>query len=152
MTKDEYWMGLALSLARSAKHIDEVPVGAVIVHQSGLVSTGFNLREKTQDPSAHAEMIAIRKASKILGSWRLGECSLYVTLEPCLMCAGAIYQSRFKKVVFGASDPKGGAMGSLYSIQEDERLNHRFEVSSGVLADECSNILSSFFRAKRKKK
>lgn len=144
-------MQWALSLARSAAYLQEVPVGAVIVTQDRLISTGLNLRETLAQPIAHAELIAIERAAQILGRWRLTDCDLYVTLEPCLMCAGAIYQARFRRVIFGAWDPKGGALGSLYRIHEDKRLNHRYEVRDSVRLEEASKLLSNFFSARRKK-
>lgn len=146
---DEIWMRRALSLAQSASEIDEVPVGAIIVRNDQLISEGFNQREKKSSVLSHAELEAIQLANQKLTSWRLTSCTLYITLEPCIMCAGAIYQSRIERVVFGAVDPKAGAMGSLYNIQNDDRLNHRFQVTRGVLSDECGQILKEFFRKKR---
>lgn len=142
-------MEIALSLARSAPHRGEVPVGALIVHAGRVISSGINLRETLQLPSAHAEFIAIERAAHLLGRWRLNDCDLYVTLEPCLMCAGAIYQARLRRVVYGAYDPKGGALGSLYRIHEDQRLNHRYEVSGGCYETEAAHLLTSFFRQRR---
>jgi tRNA(adenine34) deaminase len=142
-------MRRALSLAQSASEIDEVPVGAIIVRNDQLISEGFNQREKKSSVLSHAELEAIQLANQKLTSWRLTSCTLYITLEPCIMCAGAIYQSRIERVVFGAVDPKAGAMGSLYNIQNDDRLNHRFQVTRGVLSDECGQILKEFFRKKR---
>ena len=139
-------MGLALELAQKAKDIGEVPVGAVVVFENRVIGKGFNKRESTNSPISHAEIEAIMEASKELDSWRLEDCELFVTLEPCIMCSGAIIQSRIKRVVFGASDPKAGAVRSLYSLLEDRRLNHRAEVEEGVLADSCSEILTGFFR------
>jgi tRNA(adenine34) deaminase len=152
-TKDDqiFFMKKAINLAKKAALKGEVPVGAVIVHNGKLIATGWNLRESKKNPIMHAEIMAIQKASKKLEAWRLSEATLYVTLEPCLMCAGAIYQSRITKVVFGALDPKAGACGSLYCIHEDSRLNHRFLVESGVLAEECSQVLKDFFKSRRKK-
>jgi len=147
---DSFWMELALSLAKSAASMGEVPVGAIIVKDNELISTGINLKEKNQLVTGHAEILAINRASKNLCSWRLTNCHLYVTLEPCIMCAGAIYQSRIAKVIYGAKDPKGGAFGSLYSLQNDNRLNHIVEVSQGILENRCSEELKSFFRARRK--
>ena len=149
---DKFWMNYAISLAKTGASVDEVPVGAVIVKNGELISTGTNLREALNSATGHAEIVALTKANEILKSWRLLDCTLYVTLEPCLMCAGALYQSRISKVVYGAKDPKGGALGSLYKINEDERLNHQFEVESGILEEECSQILKDFFRNKRKNK
>ena len=150
MSHETRWMDLAISLARSAGNKSEVPVGAIIVSENKLISTGFNLRESSLKATAHAEIIAIEEASKRLRRWRLHDCELYVTLEPCLMCAGALHQSRIKRVVYGCRDPKGGALGSLYEINKDERLNHRFEVTEGLRSNECSQLLSSFFAARRK--
>ena len=143
------WMQAALALARDAAARGEVPVGAIIVKDGVVVGRGANLRETHQDATEHAEMAAIRAACAQLKTWRLSGCELYVTLEPCLMCAGAIYQARLDLVVFGAMDPKAGAMGSLYKVHEDPRLNHRLPVVSGVLADDCGRILKEFFKARR---
>lgn len=149
---DDFYMRLAYSLAESAASLGEVPVGAVIVHQDGrIVGTGFNLRETKSVAIRHAEIEAIEHACRSLSSWRLSECSLYVTLEPCIMCAGAVHQARLARVVYGATDPKAGAMGSLYDIHNDQRLNHRLPVTSGVLSEECGRILQDFFRARRSK-
>jgi len=146
MERDEYYMGLALELARMAKDMGEVPVGAVVVFENRVVGKGFNKRESTNSPLSHAEIDAIMEASKELKSWRLENCELFVTLEPCIMCSGAIVQSRIERVVFGARDPKAGAVRSLYSLLEDSRLNHRVVVEEGVLVQECSEILTNFFR------
>jgi len=148
---DEHWMNLALSLARLAGSKGEVPVGAVIVREGLLLSTGSNLRETNQQALAHAELVAIEKACRHLNSWRLADCDLYVTLEPCLMCAGAIYQSRFRRVIFAATDPKAGAVQSLYQVGEDARLNHSFAVTAGICAEEASQMLSDFFAKRRKR-
>ncbi len=142
-------MQRALELARAAAARGEVPVGAVVVRDGQIVGEGANAREQANDALRHAEMDAIGAACKKLGTWRLTGCTLYVTLEPCLMCAGAIWQARLDKVVYGATDPKAGAMGSLYKIHEDARLNHRLPVETGVLADECGQILKDYFKAKR---
>ncbi len=149
MKTDYQWMNYALSLANSAGRLDEVPVGALVVLENKLVSTGINLREKTFQATAHAEIMALQEAFRILGRWRLQDCELYVTLEPCLMCAGALYQSRIKRVVFGCNDPKGGALGSLFEVNKDTRLNHRYPVEGGLLSQECSLILKRFFSGKR---
>lgn len=150
MRTDEEWMRDALALADSAAARGEVPVGAVIVSNDGRnIGEGFNLREADQDPTAHAEMIAIRAAAKALGSWRLEKCTLYVTLEPCPMCAGALVHARVARVVWGCDDPKGGACRTLFTIGADPRLNHRFEMVPGVLADECADRLRKFFAALR---
>jgi tRNA(adenine34) deaminase len=143
------WMQEALALARQAADLGEVPVGALVIHQERVVGRGFNRRETDKDALAHAEVRAIAEACKNLDSWRLSDCDLYVTLEPCVMCAGAIQQARMRHVYFGALDPKAGACGSLYRINEDSRLNHRFGVTGEILADESRNLLQSFFRAKR---
>lgn len=139
----------ALQLAQIAFSLGEVPVGAIIVKQGVVIGSGFNRRESDQCATAHAEVIAIESACKSQNSWRLTDTTLYVTLEPCLMCAGAIYQSRIGRVVYGASDPKGGACGSLYSIHSDVRLNHRFTITPNVLEEECSELLKTFFKQKR---
>ena len=149
---DTYWMGKALREAEKAACRDEVPIGAVVVKDGAVIGRGYNLREGKQDPSAHAEMIAIRQAARRLGCWRLTGCVLYVTLEPCLMCMGAILLARFDRVVFGCYDPKGGAAGSLYDLSDDSRLNHRLELTPGVRGEECAEILSSFFTELRKRK
>ncbi len=152
LKQDMLWMELALSLAQTAYRKDEVPVGAVIIKNGQLISTGFNLREANHCATDHAEIRAIQKASQHLKSWRLVDCELYVTLEPCLMCAGALQQARIKRVVFAAHDPKAGALASLYQIQNDDRLNHRFEVTSGVLEEKSATLLKDFFRKKRASK
>jgi tRNA(adenine34) deaminase len=150
---DVEYMEQALLLAQRAFGQGEVPVGAIVVNEHGYVcGEGYNLRESQQKPTAHAEIIAIEAAAKKLGQWRLTNCTLYVTLEPCLMCAGAIVNSRIKKVVFGAHDPKAGATGSLFNINSDERLNHRFEVVSGVGAEASQMLLQTFFAQLRQKK
>lgn len=146
----EHYMRLALQQAEAAMDDDEVPVGAVIVCGGQVVGEGRNQREQLQDPTAHAEMIAITQAAASLGSWRLEDCTLYVTLEPCPMCAGAIVQARVPQVVFGAFDPKAGAAGSLYNVLSDERLNHRCEVVAGFQAETCGRLLSEFFRRQRR--
>jgi tRNA(adenine34) deaminase len=144
-------MELALSEAGLADDEDEVPVGAVIVSwQHGILAEAHNQRERLRDPTAHAEMIAITQAAAALRSWRLEECALYVTLEPCPMCAGAIVQARLPLVVYGCTDPKAGACHTLYQIVSDARLNHRAQVVGGVLAERCAAVLSDFFAAKRR--
>lgn len=142
-------MALALAEAERAAAEDEVPIGAVIVRDGQVLAAAHNQREQLRDPTAHAEMIAITQAAAALNSWRLENCTLYVTLEPCPMCAGAIVQSRINRVVYGADDPKAGAVRSLYHLLEDERLNHRSEVVRGVLSEECGGLLSRFFQEKR---
>jgi len=148
---NEKFMSLALSKAKLAQKHDEVPVGAVIVKDGIVISTGYNRREKTNCPTAHAEVIAIRKAAKTLGSWRLADCDLYVTLEPCAMCAGAIIQSRIANLYFGAYDSKAGCAGSVMNIF-DHNFNHKVSVSGGILEKDCSSILTKYFRTKRIKK
>ena len=144
-------MAMALDEARTAFGEDEVPIGAVVVSLSrGVIGRAHNQREMLKDPTAHAEMIAITQAATALGDWRLERCILYVTLEPCPMCAGAIVQARIPIVVYGAADPKAGACDSLFNITSDPRLNHRCQVVSGVLADDCARILGEFFQAKRR--
>jgi tRNA(adenine34) deaminase len=144
-------MEMALDEAAAAAAADEVPVGAVIVSfERGVIGQAHNQREQLHDPTAHAEMIAITQAAQALRSWRLEECALYVTLEPCPMCAGAIVQARLPLVVYGAADPKAGACDTLYRITSDPRLNHRAHVVGGVLADRCAAVLSQFFAAKRR--
>jgi tRNA(adenine34) deaminase len=142
-------MRLALREAEQAMGEDEVPVGAVIVHEDRVIASAHNQREALRDPTAHAEMIAITQAAEALGSWRLDGSTLYVTLEPCPMCAGAILQARIPTVVYGATDPKAGAVHTLYRLLDDERLNHRSLVVSGVLADRCGEILTRFFQKQR---
>ena len=144
------WMRLALDEARAAAAEDEVPVGAIVVAAGRVVASAHNQREQLEDPTAHAEMIALTQAAAALGSWRLEGCTLYVTLEPCPMCAGAILQARVPVVVWGAPDPKAGAVESLYKLFDDARLNHRVDHVGHVMADECGRILSDFFRQKRK--
>ena len=143
------WMRYALDQARLAFEADEVPVGAVIVHQQRIIAEACNQRETLNDPTAHAEMIAITQAAEELRSWRLLDCTLYVTLEPCPMCAGAIVQARLPTLIYGADDPKAGAVKSLYGITGDIRLNHQAAVVGGVLEDECGAILQEFFAKQR---
>ena len=146
---DEKYMRIALNLAKKAAQEDEVPVGAVIVEDGKILSRGYNKREQKNDPTMHAEMIAIRKACAKKKSWRLENATIYITLEPCSMCAGTILWARFKKVVYGASDPKGGALGGSYNLFDQPNLNHHPEIVSGVLKEECSQIVSNFFKKKR---
>jgi tRNA(adenine34) deaminase len=146
---DQRFMQMALAEAAAAAVEDEVPIGAVIVHEGQVLAAAHNQREQLRDPTAHAEMIAITQAATALNSWRLENCTLYVTLEPCPMCAGAIVQSRVKRVVYGADDPKAGAVKTLYQLLDDARLNHRAEVTRGVQAEECGRVLSEFFQQKR---
>ncbi|MEK6628855.1 MAG: nucleoside deaminase [Bdellovibrionota bacterium] len=150
---DEKFMLLALKLAKQGEKIGEVPVGAIIVDKAGrIIAKATNVREKQKTTLGHAELVAIHRACKKLNSWRLSGCSLYVTLEPCFMCAGALVQSRISRVVFGAHDPKGGALKSLSQLGNDSRLNHQFDLTSGVLAKDCSLLLKEFFKKKRKLK
>jgi len=149
---DEYiaYMQIALAEARQAMLEEEVPVGAVIVHQGRIIASAHNQREQLRDPTAHAEMIAMTQAAEALGDWRLEGATLFVTLEPCPMCAGAMIQARLPQLVYGATDPKAGAVQSLYRLLNDGRLNHRVATVSGVLAEECSAVLREFFAAQRK--
>ncbi len=146
---DEYFMRLALREAERALEHDDVPVGAVVVHAGEVIGAGHNERELRADPSAHAEMLAIREAARALGSWRLLDTTLYVTLEPCAMCAGAIVLGRVPHLVYGTDDPKAGAAGSVLDILAEPRLNHRPEVIAGVLAEEAASLLRTFFRRRR---
>jgi len=147
--EDHSFMELALQEAQKAAEIGEVPVGAVVVHEGVVIGRGFNRRETSQDPTAHAELLAMRDAAATLNSWRLVDCTTYVTLEPCPMCAGTMVNARLERVVFGARDPKAGAVRSLYQLLEDERLNHRVEVVEGILGDRCGQALTEFFRSIR---
>ena len=142
----------ALREAEEAFDLGEVPIGAVIVKDDEIIARGHNLTETTKDPTAHAEMIAIREAAEKLGGWRLPGCSLYVTIEPCSMCAGAMVWSRIEKLYIGAMDPKAGACGSVFNIVEEDKLNHRIDVERGIMAEECSAIMKQFFVQLRKKK
>ncbi|WP_232698965.1 tRNA adenosine(34) deaminase TadA [Brevibacillus daliensis] len=150
--KHDYYMQQAIEEAKKAEQLGEVPIGAVVVRNGEIVGRGHNLRETQKDPTLHAEMIAIREASKNLGGWRLVGCTLYVTLEPCPMCAGAIVQSRVEGVYFGAIDPKAGCTGTLMNLCEEPRFNHQVPVFAGILEDECKELLKNFFRQLRKKK
>lgn len=152
MRNDNYWMEKALALAKRAAALGEVPIGAVLVKDGKIIGRGFNRREGQNDPSAHAEMLAIRQAARRLAAWRLTGTTLYVTLEPCPMCMGAIILARIERLVFGSFDPKAGAAGSLYNLADDPRFNHRIELESGVRGNECSELLSGFFRELRRQK
>lgn len=147
--QDERFMRAALSEALAARDEGEVPVGAVVARGERIIGRGHNQRERLNDPTAHAEMLALTAAAAFVQSWRLDGCTLYVTLEPCAMCAGAIVQARIERLVFGAADPKAGACMSLYSIPTDERLNHRVEIAAAVLTDECAALLQEFFARQR---
>jgi tRNA(adenine34) deaminase len=147
---DESHMRVALEEARLAAADGEVPIGAVVVCDGAVVARAHNRRENDRDPTAHAELLAIRAAARGLGRWRLSGCTVYVTLEPCPMCAGAMHQARIDRLVFGALDPKAGAVGSLYDLSDDQRLNHRFDVTSGVLEEEASALLRAFFARLRR--
>jgi tRNA(adenine34) deaminase len=149
---DSGFMKLALAAAREASRRGEVPVGAVIVFDGAVVGAGYNCREERQNPLGHAEMIAIQEASTALRSWRLDQCDIYVTLEPCVMCVGAILQARMRRLVFGCHDSKAGAVETLYRLCEDQRLNHQLPVIGGVLAEESSSLLSTFFSRLRTRK
>lgn len=144
-TSDDYYMGLALAEAQRAVAHADVPVGAVVVQEERVIGRGHNRREVDEDPTAHAEIIALQDAARAIGSWRLVDARLYVTLEPCPMCAGALVNARIKKVIYGCSDPKAGALRTLYQLGEDPRLNHRFEVISGVRPEDCAALLKGFF-------
>ncbi len=146
---DEYFMREAMKLAEQAFQEDEVPVGAVVVREGKIIGRGYNQREQLNDPTAHAEMIAITAAANAIGDWRLEGCTLYVTLEPCIMCAGAIVLARIDKLVYASADPKSGAVDSLYNILSDKRLNHQVNVVKGVLEDQASFLLKEFFKHKR---
>lgn len=148
-TIDELFMLEAMKQAKKAKLIDEVPIGCVIVKDGCIIARAHNLREKKQISTAHAEIIAIEKACKKLGTWRLEDCDLYVTLEPCPMCSGAILQARIKRVIYGATDPKGGCIESCMNMYEIHGFNHYPEVNSGILEEECSQLLKEFFKKKR---
>lgn len=150
--EDEKWMRLALEQAALAEGLGEVPVGAVVVRGGQVVATGHNLTHTLQDPSTHAEMVAIRRAAQVLGEWRLLECTLYVTLEPCAMCSGAIVLARIPRLVFAAHDPKAGMSGSLANLVQHPLLNHRVHLTTGVLAEESGDVLRAFFRARRRGK
>lgn len=152
MDNHEYFMSLALKEAKLAYKKDETPIGAVIVKDGKVIAKAHNLRETKNNALYHAEILAINKACKKLGSWRLIDCDLYVTLEPCLMCAGAIIQSRIKNVYYGASDPKGGAFGSSINLNEITTINHHPNINSGILKEECGQILKDFFKKKRENK
>ena len=148
---DEFYMRLALEQAQKAAAMGEVPIGAVVVNADGVIAAAYNRRELDHDPSAHAEFIALRDTAAKLGRWRLSDCSVFVTLEPCPMCAGLMQQARIKRCVYATADPKAGALGTLYRLHDDGRLNHSFQVSSSVLEDESRKLLKDFFAYLRKR-
>ena len=152
MNRDEKFMKEALEEAKKAALRNEVPIGAVIVYNDDIIARGSNIREESETTLSHAELVAIEQANKVVGSWRLEDCTLYVTLEPCVMCAGAIVQSRIKRVVYGAIDPKGGCAGTLMNLLNESRFNHQVEVTSGVLEENCRVLLQNVFKQLRKKK
>ncbi len=152
MTKDEFYMGKALEEARIAAAVGEIPIGAVIIYQKKAIARAYNLRESLPCATAHAELLAIEKACRVLGRWRLSECTLYVTVEPCPMCAGAIVNSRLDRVVYGCGDPKGGAVRSVFQIVDNPSLNHRAEITAGVRAEECAALMRDFFKRRRQER
>lgn len=152
MDKDSIYMKEALKQARKAYKIKEVPIGCVIVHEDKIIARGYNKRNTKKNTLAHAEILAINKASKVLGDWRLEDCTMYITLEPCQMCAGAIVQARVKRVVIGSMNPKAGCGGSILNLLEMEQFNHQVEVERGVLEEECSTMMSQFFKELREEK
>lgn len=147
--QDEFWMREAIAEAKKAERLGEVPIGAVVVKEGVIIGRGHNLRETQHNPISHAEIIAIQQASQVLDAWRLLDCTLYVTLEPCPMCAGAIVQSRIKRVVFGTHDPKAGCAGTLMNLLQEPRFNHETELTGNVLQEECADLLTQFFRTLR---
>jgi tRNA(Arg) A34 adenosine deaminase TadA len=151
MESDITYMAMALDEARRARAMGEVPIGAVVVCDGAVVAGAHNRRETDHDPLAHAEVLAIREAARRLERWRLSDCTVYVTLEPCPMCAGAMHQARIARLVYATTDPKAGAVGTLYDLSDDDRLNHRFEVTTGVLEKESAQLLSDFFAGLRDK-
>ena len=151
-SEQQQFMRAAIEEAHKAELLDEVPIGAVVTYKGKIIGRGHNMREKFQDVTYHAEMLAIMEACTYMHSWRLEDCDLYVTLEPCMMCSGAIVNARIRNVFYGAKDPKAGTVDSLYHLLNDKRLNHQVYVSSGLLGDECSQLLKDFFRAVRKRR
>lgn len=149
--RKKLYMKQALEEAYKAQKKNEVPIGAIVVKDGEIIGRGHNLRESSQDATTHAEILAIQQANRKLGSWRLTGCEMYVTLEPCAMCSGALVLSRIEKLYFGVRDPKGGASGSLLNLLQDERLNHQVDIEQGILAEECSSILKDFFKALRER-
>lgn len=151
LTTDEKYMKEAIRQAEKAWKIEEVPIGCVIVYEGKIIGRGYNRRTTDRNPLAHAEMAAIKKASKKMGDWRLEDCTLYVTLEPCQMCSGAIVQARVKRVVIGCMNPKAGCAGSILNLLQVDRFNHQVEITSGVLEEECSQMMKGFFKELREK-
>src|SRR5450432_279344 len=151
LQSDDYFMGEALRQAAKAYEREEVPVGAVVVREGKIIARAFNQVELLKDATAHAEMLALTQAEAALGDWRLTDCDLFVTKEPCPMCAGALVHVRMRRVVFGCADPRGGAAGGLLNLLQNPSLNHQCDVTAGVLRDECAELLQSFFRAKRRR-
>lgn len=149
LMNDDDGIALAIDEARLALAHDDVPIGAVVVSDDTVIARAHNEREKTNDPTAHAELLALKAASEVTGSWQLTDCTLYVTLEPCAMCAGALVNARIARLVYGADDPKAGAVRSLFTLTDDARLNHQVEVASGVRSEECGQLLTSFFVNRR---
>ena len=152
MEREEKYMKMAIAQAKKAWKIDEVPIGCVIVFQDKVIARGYNRRNTDKNTLSHAELNAIRKASRKLGDWRLDDCEMYITLEPCQMCSGAIVQSRIKKVYIGCMNPKAGCAGSVLNLLQVEKFNHKVIIENGILGEECSNMLKSFFRELREKK
>jgi len=150
--QNERWMKVAVDQAEIAAENGDVPIGAVIIYKGQIIGKAYNQREQLNDPTAHAEIIALTQAAEFVGGWRLDGCTIYVTLEPCPMCAGALVLARMDRLVYGCDDPKTGAVKSLFNIVQDNRLNHQLEVSSGVLAEECSKLLQKFFGRRRNEK
>lgn len=151
MEQDLQYMNEAFEEAKKAEAIGEVPIGAVIVKNGRIIARAYNMREKLKDPTAHAEILAIKEASNILGGWRLNGCTLYVTLEPCQMCSGALIQSRIDHLVFAAEDPKAGCAGTICNLLQDERFNHQVKITGGIMREEASKMLSNFFKKLREK-
>ena len=152
LTEDEKYMKEALRLAKKAAKLDEVPIGCVIVHENKIIARGYNRRNTDKSTLAHAEIMAIKKAGKVIGDWRLGECTMYITLEPCPMCAGAIVQARIPKVVMGTMNAKAGCAGSVINILQMDGFNHKVEIVKGIMEDECKKIMQDFFKELRERK
>jgi tRNA(adenine34) deaminase len=146
---DQFWMQKAYQMAQQAATLGEVPVGAVVVYKNKIIASAHNLKENLNSPVAHAEILALHKAARKIENWRLVDCELFVTLEPCVMCAGALVHARIRRLIYGTSDPKGGGVESLYQIGSDQKLNHQLQITNGVLREPCSQILSQFFKSRR---